>query len=203
MPIYDLIRIADEKRTDSMTFIRWVSVFAGFTLGVAAFCPAFALRGDGVTVEKAWSRPTPGGATVGAVYLEIFGDEKNADRLIGVSSPVAGRAEFHTHKEIDGVMKMRKLDSIEIAPGTSHLFQPGGDHIMLFDLKEPLKQGTAVELTLTFEKAGEVKVTAKVLWKDAKGPDAAPHNAGSDDGSGSGSGSGSDSGSGSGSGSHQ
>jgi hypothetical protein len=186
-----------------MRCTRWIAAVAGITLGVAAFYPALALRGDGATVERAWSRPTPGGASVGAVYLEIFGDEKNTDRLIGVSSPVAGRAEFHTHKEIDGVMKMRKLDSIEIAPGTSHLLQPGGDHIMLFDLKEPLKQGTDVELTLTFEKAGDVKVTAKVLSKDAKGPGEASNNAGSDEGSGSGSGSGSHSGSGSGSGSHE
>ena len=184
-----------------MKFIRIFAALAGITSGAAVLTPAFALRGDGVTVERAWSRPTPGGSTVGAAYLEIFGDEKSADRLIGISSPVAGRAEIHTHKEVDGVMKMRKVDSIEIAPGTSHLLQPGGDHVMLFDLKAPLKQGTDLELTLSFEKAGDVKVKAKVLWKDARGPGAAPRDAGSEDGSGSGSGS--ESGSEPGSGSHE
>ena len=160
-----------------------------------------AQRGPGVSVERAWARPTPGGATVGAAYLEIIGDEKTADRLIGVSSPVAGRVEVHTHTEVDGVMKMRKLDGLDIAPGTSHLLRPGGDHIMLFELKGPLQQGTDLELTLKFEKAGDVKTVAKVLSKDAKGPDAAPPSTGNDESSGSASGS--DSGSDSGSGSHE
>lgn len=180
---------------------RWSAVLVALGVSVLVGGPAWSLRGDGVSVEHAWARPTPGGASVGAAYLEIFGDEKTADRLVGISSPAASRAEIHTHQEVDGVMKMRRLDSLEIAPGSSHLLEPGGDHIMLFDLKAPLQQGTDLELTLTFEKAGDVKVLAKVLWKGAKGPGAAPPPAGSDEGSGSGSGS--DSGSHSSSGSHE
>ena len=141
-------------------------------LSVFSNCFAFAEEGSkGLTASKAWARATPGGATIGAAYLEIAASDATGDKLTAVSSPVAGRAEVHTHAEVDGVMKMRRLEAIDIPAGMAHVLAPGGDHIMLFDLKRPLMQGESFPLTLSFEKAGEIKLEAKVLWFSAKGPD--------------------------------
>jgi hypothetical protein len=164
------------------------------TVIVAALTSLAAAAGqsDELRIAKGWARATPGGAKVGAAYIEIIAGS-SADKLIGVSTPVAARAEIHTHTEVDGVMKMRRLDAIEIPANMAHVLAPGGDHIMLFDLKAPLKQGTSLPLTLTFEKAGEKSIEAKVIWIgangfDAPGPKAKPSDEpGSDSGSDSGS----------------
>ena len=67
-------------------------------------------------------------------------------------------------------MKMRKVDAIAIADAKYARLQPSGDHIMLIDLKKPLKEGETVKLTLVFEKAGPIDVEAKVEGLGAKGP---------------------------------
>ncbi len=133
---------------------------------------------DGVTVVHPWVRATPGGATVGAAYLEIKLAAGASDRLIGVSSPVAGKVEIHTHLNEGGVMKMRRVDAVALKPGASHLLQPSGDHIMLMDLKGPLKEGDLVALTLSFEKAGAVTIEATVEPIGAKGPHGMDHQPG-------------------------
>jgi copper(I)-binding protein len=70
----------------------------------------------------------------------------------------------------DGVMKMRKLEKLGIPAGGSALLKPSGDHIMLFGLKAPLKEGDLLPITLVFEKAGEVKIDATIEPVGAKGP---------------------------------
>jgi hypothetical protein len=132
----------------------------------------------GISVAHPWARATPGGATVGAAYLEIKADAKAADKLIGAKSPVAGRVEIHTHIHEGDVMKMRKVDAIDIAPGKSHLLKPSGDHVMLFDLKQPLKEGDLIKITLQFEKAGEIEIDATVEPIGAKGPHGMDHQPG-------------------------
>jgi periplasmic copper chaperone A len=124
-----------------------------------------------VTVTNAWARATPGGATIGAAYAVIEAAVGGSgDVLVSISTPVAGRAEIHTHIEEDGVMKMRKAGKITVAAGGKHVLVPGGDHIMLFDLKAPLKQGQPIPLTLTFEKSGAIPVNATVEAVGANGP---------------------------------
>jgi copper(I)-binding protein len=72
---------------------------------------------------------------------------------------------------MDGnVMKMRSLDGIDLKPGQSLVLKPMADHIMLFGLKEPLKEGDLVKLTLTFEKAGPIEVEATVEAPGSMGP---------------------------------
>lgn len=124
------------------------------------------------TVTKAWARATPGGAATGAAYVVIEGIKGGTgDTLLAVATPAAGRAEIHTHIEQDGVMKMRRVEKIAIADGESHALAPGGDHIMLFDLRAPLKQGEPLPLTFTFEKSGQVTVTATIEAIGSLGPD--------------------------------
>lgn len=124
----------------------------------------------GVTILHPWARATPGGVTVGAAYLEIKTDARTSDRLVGAKSPVAGRAEIHTHIADGDVMRMQRVESLPLAPAQSRVFGPSGDHVMLLDLKRPLEEGDSIKLTLVFEKAGEIEVEASVEPLGAKGP---------------------------------
>lgn len=124
----------------------------------------------GVTVAHAWARATPGGARIGAAYLTISSDAATSDELLSASSDVAARTELHTHIMEGDVMKMRAVDKVELAKGGAVLFKPSGYHIMLIDLKQPLKQGDKVKLTLTFKNAGPITTEADVEAIGAKGP---------------------------------
>lgn len=141
-------------------------------LMLACFAPANANEetSKGVTVAHPWVRATPGGATVGAAFMEIKTDKGVTDRLISASSPAAGRVEVHTHIMEGDVMKMRRVEALELKEGQSHLMKPMGDHVMLFDLKQPLKEGDLVKLELGFEKAGTIAVQATVEPAGAMGP---------------------------------
>lgn len=135
---------------------------------------------NGVTVAHPWTRATPKGAPVGAAYMEIKTSAGVTDRLVSAASPAAGRVEIHTHIKDGDVMKMRRVDSVELTAGASHLLRPGGDHIMLFDLKSPLKEGDVLKLTLTFEKAGSIEVEGTIEPVGAKGPHGMDHQPTSD-----------------------
>lgn len=123
-----------------------------------------------VTVSNAWLRATPGGATVGAAFLEIKTAPDVADALLSASSPAAGRVEIHTHIKDGDVMKMRRVERLQLEAGKAHILRPGGDHVMLFDLKQPLREGDTVKLTLTFEKAGAIDVEGQVAAPGAMAP---------------------------------
>lgn len=125
---------------------------------------------SGVKVSRVWARATPQGAPVGAAYLSIQTDDKTSDTLLSVATPVAGRAELHSSTMEGGIMKMRRLDKLELKPGTIHELKPMGDHLMLMQLKEPLKQGDVLKLTLTFEKAGMIEIEGPIAPVGANGP---------------------------------
>ena len=132
----------------------------------------------GVTVAHPWARATPGGVKNGAAYLEIKTAAGVTDRLISASSPVAGRVEIHTHIKDGDVMRMRRVDDIALKPESSVVLQPHGDHVMLMDLKAPLKEGDLLKMTLTFEKAGPLEVEATVEPIGAMGPHGMAHQPG-------------------------
>jgi copper(I)-binding protein len=132
----------------------------------------------GVTVAHPWARATPGGVKVGGAYLEIKAAAGKADRLIAAKSPVAGGAEIHSHVTEGGISRMRRVDGIAVAGGKSVVLAPGGYHIMLTDLKQPLKEGDLLKLTLVFEKAGEIEVEATVEPVGAMGPHGFDHQPG-------------------------
>jgi hypothetical protein len=111
-----------------------------------------------------WSRATPKGTTVGSGYLTIVNSGTTADRLVAVSSDVASSLQVHEMTMEKGVSKMRPLKSgLEIKPGQTVELTPGGFHIMLMGVKKPLNKGDHFEATLTFEKAGMVKVEFDVM----------------------------------------
>lgn len=149
------------------------------TLQLTSIAAAHEATKSGVTIAHPWVRATPGGATNGAAYLEIKVDQGVTDRLISASSPAAGRAEVHTHIMDGDVMRMRRVEALELKPG-SIVLKPQGDHVMLMDLTAPLKEGDLVKLTLVFEKAGPIEVEATVEPIGANGPHGMDHQPGTD-----------------------
>jgi len=122
-----------------------------------------------VSVEQPWTRATPPGAKVGAGFMRLR-NAGAADRVVGASSPVARRVEMHVTLREGDVMKMREVKSFEVPAGGSFELKPGGAHLMLLDLKRPLKKGEKVPLTLKLEKGGEVKAELTVEELGARQP---------------------------------
>src|SRR5437763_6426990 len=129
------------------------------------------VKAGDLVITQAWSRATPGGAKTGGGYLTIENNGSSPDRLIGGSADIAAKVEVHEMTMKDGVMTMRPLDKgLAIEPGKSVKLAPGGYHLMMTDLKGPLKQGDKVPVTLEFEKAGKVQVSLDVQGVGAQGP---------------------------------
>ena len=114
-----------------------------FVLGFAAMATN-ALAQDSYNVgslqiSQPWTRATPKGASTAAGYLKITNTGTTPDRLVGGSSPIAGRVEVHEMSMDKGVMKMRPVkDGLEIKPGASVELKPGSYHLMFVDLKQPI-----------------------------------------------------------------
>jgi periplasmic copper chaperone A len=113
-------------------------------------------------IEHPWSRALPAVAKTGAAYLVIANHGDNADTLLGADTPVAGKVEMHEHVHQDGLMKMQQVEDLPIAAGESLTFQPGGYHLMLFNLTQPMNAGDKFPLTLHFAEAGDVEVVVNV-----------------------------------------
>lgn len=160
-------------------YLGWFA--AAVTLALSAGASAHEATSKGITVAHPWVRANPSGSTLTAAFMEIKASDAGGDKLIGVATPAAGRAELHTHIKDGDVMKMRRVDAVEIKGGESRLLKPSGDHIMVLDLKAPLKAGDIVKFTLTFEKAGEIDVDATVEPPGAAGPHGMDNNPGGDD----------------------
>jgi len=129
------------------------------------------VKAGDLVITQAWSRATPGGAKTGGGYLTIENKGSTPDRLIGASADVAAKVEMHEMSMKNGVMTMRPLDKgLTIEPGKTVKLAPGGYHLMMMDLKGPLKQGDKVPVTLEFEKAGKVQVSLDVQGVGAQGP---------------------------------
>jgi len=143
-------------------------------LVVASLCTGSALAqqvkvGD-LVLDHAWARATPSGAKVGGGFLTIENKGTTPDKLISASSPAAGKVEVHETAMNNGVATMRPVKGgLSIPPGQSVTLAPGGYHLMMTELKGPLKKGDKLVVTLAFEKAGEVKATFDVQGVGATG----------------------------------
>jgi copper(I)-binding protein len=150
---------------------------AGAALAMlVAAAPARAddVKAGGLIISQAWARATPNGAKIGGGYLTIENTGTAPDRLLGGSADVASSVQVHEMSMDNGVMKMRPLEKgLTIDPGKTVKLAPGGYHLMMMDLKAPLKQGEKVPVTLEFEKAGKVAVEFDVQRIGAQAPGAA------------------------------
>jgi hypothetical protein len=118
-------------------------------------------KGD-IQVRHPWSRATPPGAKVAAGYMEIRNLGSQPDRLLSAATAVAQRVEMHVTQRDGEVMKMRQVKAFEIPARERYALRPGGAHLMLVDLAQPLKKGERFTMKLRFEHAGELEIELEV-----------------------------------------
>jgi copper(I)-binding protein len=133
--------------------------FLAFAAALAAASAVLA-QSNQLEVSNAWARATPAKAENGAAYVTIL--SPTPDRLLSASSPAAKKAELHTMEMAGMVMKMRPVAGLDIPAGQPVALKPGGEHIMLIGLQQPLREGQSFTLTLNFEKAGARTVSVAV-----------------------------------------
>jgi copper(I)-binding protein len=141
----------------------FVSFLIAVALVVVACSGGAGAGATAPTIADAWVRPPMGPGSPAAGYLTITGGDA-ADALVGASSPIAMDTQIHeTTAGTDGMAGMQEVDRIDVAAGATVTFEPGGYHIMFMDPDAAmLTVGETVELTLTFETAGDVTVEAEV-----------------------------------------
>ncbi len=142
----------------SGALLRAFAVLSLLTVAGAASAHEFKL--GNLDIDHPWSRATVPNAKVAAGYLSIKNSGSEADRLVSISTDVAGKAEIH-EMSVDsaGVMTMRPVDgALEIPAGGEVKLAPKGLHVMFMELKQQIKEGENFKATLTFEKAGTVEV---------------------------------------------
>src|SRR4030095_11180078 len=147
-----------------MSLCRSLSLIA-VTVIMTAAAPAAAE----VAVSDAWVRGTVGGAKSTGAFMRLT---STADvTLVGVASPAAKIVEIHEMKVEGGMMRMSAAARLTLPAGKIVELKPGGYHVMLMDLAQPLKEGDIIPLTMIIEdKAGtkqtiDVRASVRALGK--------------------------------------
>jgi periplasmic copper chaperone A len=175
-------------RRKAMTPIRRTARLGGLlvaALFVASLAAGCSSGSGSIKVTEPWARASSAMAAAGAAYMKIENTGSAVDALIGAASPAARTVEVHETVAMEsavpsdgmgmespmpsasgdmggGMMGMQPIARLEIPAGGTVELKPGSYHIMLIDLNRELKAGDTIEISLTFEKAGTVKVTAEV-----------------------------------------
>ena len=155
----------------------WLPLVAGVALAVTpadARPEPFALlnvaaQDAAISADHVWARATPPNATTGAAYL-VLTNKGQPDRLTGASAPVAGMVGLHQTTNDGGIMKMRPIPALDLDTDKPVRLAPGGYHIMLMDIKRPLRPGEHFALTLRFERSAPLTVDVSVEAIGASGP---------------------------------
>jgi len=125
-----------------------------------------------VSVKDAWVRGTVTGQMATGAFMELKSSDTAA--LLSVSSPVAATVEVHEMSMDKGVMKMRAVPKLDLPAGKAVALKPGSYHIMLMDLKQPLKKGDSVPLSFKIEgkdkKLSTLEIKAEVREPTASAP---------------------------------
>jgi copper(I)-binding protein len=156
-------QLTPRYRTAMMVPVRLGAVLLALLLSAGAAATEEARLGS-IVVRDAMTRETTPSLTTAAVYLTLVNEGAAADRLIGAMSPLAAAVRIHEHRMTgDGVAVMREVEGgIELAPGASLSFEPGGLHLMLTGLEERLRAGSSLPLTLRFERAGALTLEVPI-----------------------------------------
>lgn len=148
-------------------------VAAGFVAAFVVSAPAWSQ----VTVSEPWVRGTVQGQKTTGAFMQLKSAEGAA--LVAAESPIAGVVEIHEMRMEGNVMRMRAIPKLELPAGKAVDLKPGGYHVMLMDLKQPLKKGESVPIKLKFQgkdgKPQEVEVKAEVRDLAAAAPKGAGH----------------------------
>jgi copper(I)-binding protein len=148
-------------------------------LSLLTACPAAALAGPKISVENAWARPaivgsmraTPkmqgmsemsGSGTTSAAYFVILNQGSEADTLIGAASGIASKTELHETRFVGDLAEMVPVSQLDVPAGGRIEFKPGGYHVMLEGLKQDLKVGETIKLTLQFAKSGAISLDVPI-----------------------------------------
>ena len=131
-------------------------------LGAVLLCAAAAVQAQTqISVSDAWVRATVPQQKVTGAFMQLT--STNDARLVDVSSTLAGSAELHQMSMTDNVMKMRQIDALDLPAGKAVALTPGGYHVMLFDLKAPVKAGDKIPLVLTIEGKDKQRKTMAII----------------------------------------
>lgn len=117
---------------------------------------------DKVTVNDPYVRAVPPVVRTSAAFMQLQSSDSVERFLVSAATPTAGAVELHMHTMDDGVMRMRRIPHVHLPPSQTVSLQPGGLHIMLFDLKGPLSPGDQVPITLTFDDGSSKEISAMV-----------------------------------------
>ena len=140
---------------------KWFAV-AAFLITVGAVAALSHAAEAEISLSNAWVRPTLGAGRTTAAYVTVTNAGTAADRLTAVDTPGANSVEVHTAGMEEGIMRMRRLEGLDIPVGETVTMAPGGYHIMFIGLKKPFKKGESCPVTILFEKAGRQTVTVSV-----------------------------------------
>lgn len=116
-----------------------------------------------VTVESPYVRAMPPGQQVTGAFMILHNADTEARAVVAAETAVAGVVELHTHESKGGMMQMRQVPQIEIAAGSTTRLKPGGLHVMLIDMKKPLKEGDVVDIILILDNGEKLAVAAPVM----------------------------------------
>ena len=140
-----------------MKWTKPASVFFFVALGGWSYA-----QPNAIDVTLAWSRALPAVVKNGAAYVSLINHDEAVDYLIGASTPIANRVEIHTQVIEEGVMKMRRIDTVALHSEVTTQLEPGGQHFMLIGLTEPLVEGRTFPMTLLFERAPPLDVVVSI-----------------------------------------
>jgi copper(I)-binding protein len=140
----------------------------GTAFVLLAILPAACAEREGgevasLTITGAIVAEPVSGAERTAMYFSVTNRGESADELLSVSTPVAGRAEIHRTYADGGMMRMEEVSSLPVAAGETVSLAPGGLHVMLLDLNQPLWSGDRIDATLRFRAMGGVAIRAEVV----------------------------------------
>ncbi|KDM89773.1 copper chaperone PCu(A)C [Photobacterium galatheae] len=138
-------------------------VVSVFTAGLAQ---AHEFKTGQLHIDHPWSKEVPPMSSVAAAFFSIENHGDQNDVLLRAESPIAGKVELHEHAHENGMMKMRQVADIQVPAHKTQMLQPGGYHVMMFNLKSVPKLGEHFPLTLYFKNAGKVDVEVKVEKAD-------------------------------------
>lgn len=132
-----------------------------FALSALLLSSAAFAKND-LMIENPYARATPPNATNSAIFMTIKNQSNDLRTLISATTSVAKTVELHTVIEVDGMMKMREVNAIELPKNEDTILKPGGLHIMLFGLTQPLKEEEFINVTLNFKNGDKEQFKAPI-----------------------------------------
>jgi copper(I)-binding protein len=127
-----------------------------------------------IFVSQAWVQAMPPSQTTTAAYMLITNNSKREAILASASSDIALATEIHQMSEMNGMMNMVMVPNLHIPAQGKVALQPGGYHIMLINLKKPVKKGDIVSIKLHFKDGTDIVVKAQAKMQQAEGPSSMP-----------------------------